>query len=632
MPPGKTPPLKRRKQYADEEMKNAILAVRSGVETITSAAKRFGVPRVTLHDKISGRYDENCRLGRKPLLSDSEEEVLVKWVLACKTRGFPVTKEQLIYSAGRMLTKSGKPNPFANERPGRRWYELFMGRHKNLAVRECQTLTTSRAAITQESVTAWCDEVKTYCQENNLMGAFKDPRRLFNCDETAFFLSPKTGKVIAARGDKSVYNISGNTDKENVTVLMTVRADGAVAPPMILYAYERIPLQVGMAVPDGWGLGKSESGWMTSETFFEYMANTFEPYLTENNIPRPVIMFMDGHVSHMSLELSEFCATKKIELVALLPNATHLLQPLDVAVFHPLKNAWKKAVTEWRFEHASQKLKKEDFPPMLQSVIKSTLKPETIQNGFKTCGLVTLDVKDIDMTKIVGNLAQKPKTKPQRSTEETDKIKNCLIYLEGKMGQEKLKNFRHGGPIKRRDESLYEIWKNIRQDLRNSISDQDHTYSDISAAPNANPVVAPLSVDQDDSDYNSASIDNPDPMMATTIEEANVLIDAPENTNFEQDLILDEGLFNDLGLDLSMGIELELPVTVVSNPLENIHLYTEFPPSTSNQAVTSSQQSTSLSQPSQSTRAVTPTPASQQSTSLSQPSQSTRAVTPTPTS
>lgn len=145
-----------------------------------------------------------------------------------------------------------------------------------------------------------------------------------------FFSALKLEKVIAASGDKSVYNVSGNTDKENVTVLMTVRGDGGIPPPMVLYAYQPIPLQVGMAVPDGWGLGKSESGW-TCENFFEYIANTFEPYLTTQNISRPVILFMDRHVSHMSLKLSEFCATKQIELVAFLPNATHLLQPLDTA-------------------------------------------------------------------------------------------------------------------------------------------------------------------------------------------------------------------------------------------------------------------------------------------------------------
>jgi len=39
----------------------------------------------------------------------------------------------------------------------------------------------------------------------------------------------------------------------------------------------------------------------------------------------------------VSLHFSKFCEENGIILIALLPNATHLFQPMDVAVFHTLK-------------------------------------------------------------------------------------------------------------------------------------------------------------------------------------------------------------------------------------------------------------------------------------------------------
>lgn len=76
---------------------------------------------------------------------------------------------------------------------------------------------------------------------------------------------------------------------------------------------------------------------MTSEICFEYIANIFIPHLNETNISRPVIVFLDGYHSHLSLQLSKFCRENGLILVALCPNSTHILQPLDIAVFGPLK-------------------------------------------------------------------------------------------------------------------------------------------------------------------------------------------------------------------------------------------------------------------------------------------------------
>lgn len=118
--------------------------------------------------------------------------------------------------------------------------------------------------------------------------------------------------------------------------------------PMVLFAYERIPQSVVALMPDNWGLGKSESGWMTREFFFEYVSNIFYPWIIKNAIPLPVILYVDGHKSHLTLHLSSFCSEKGIILISLYPNSTHLLQPMDVGVFKPFKNGWKKSVAQYK--------------------------------------------------------------------------------------------------------------------------------------------------------------------------------------------------------------------------------------------------------------------------------------------
>ena len=72
-------------------------------------------------------------------------------------------------------------------------------------------------------------------------------------------------------------------------------------------------MEVVESVDPSWALGKSESGWMTSLTFFNYIFQVlFEPWLSDNNVTRPVLVFADGHKSHLSLEIADFCAAKQI--------------------------------------------------------------------------------------------------------------------------------------------------------------------------------------------------------------------------------------------------------------------------------------------------------------------------------
>jgi hypothetical protein len=78
-------------------------------------------------------------------------------------------------------------------------------------------------------------------------------------------------------------------------------------------------------MPESWVLGKSDSGWMKANVFYEYIANDFNNWLIENYKKKTVVLFIDGHRSHMTLPLSEFCEKNQITLYALPPNTTHML-------------------------------------------------------------------------------------------------------------------------------------------------------------------------------------------------------------------------------------------------------------------------------------------------------------------
>jgi len=136
---------------------------------------------------------------------------------------------------------------------------------------------------------------------------------------------------------------------------------------------------------------------MTCEVFYEYIANIFHPFLNSQGVIFTVVLFVDGHKSRLAYQLSVLCNKLQIEITALYPNATRILQPVDVAVFRPVKMYWRKAVRSWHAKHPGEVLNKATFAPLLRVVIDFAAKTSNTCHRFpgmwspstecKCCGL-----------------------------------------------------------------------------------------------------------------------------------------------------------------------------------------------------------------------------------------------------
>lgn len=460
---------KQRLKYSLETLKEAIGAVQEGMPFKT-ASKKYNIPRATLQDKVKGRTQMEKKSGPETILTREEESLLVQWLFEISKCGFPATKNQMLDSVQLLLKELGRTNTFTDGRPGRKWYELFLKRHPELTKRIPQNLSGSRASLNENRIRYWFREVETYLKECNFFDITSNPNRIFNCDETAFFLCPKGDKVLVRKGEKTVYSFSSNDDKECLTTLITCNASGSILPPMVVFNYKRIPKSVTENFPQHWAIGKSDSGWMTAETFYEYIANIFHPWIIAENIPLPVILFLDGHTSHLSLTLSKFCSKANIILISLCPNATHILQPLDVAVFRPLKMEWKKSIHRWRLENNGKKITKDVFATILQTTLnKMNNFPDIAKNGFKTCGLVPFCVENIKFSKYfkdkdhAGELQDT--SEQQRKGEDNQKAQNTVLEIvEQQIPPETLISFKQSAEIWEgavEHASLFMVWRKL---------------------------------------------------------------------------------------------------------------------------------------------------------------------------
>jgi hypothetical protein len=56
------------------------------------------------------------------------------------------------------------------------------------------------------------------------------------------------------------------------------------------------------------------------------------------------LLIIDGHESHKSLAFQDLCEESKIITLCMPPHTSHILQPLDVGCFAPLKRAYKTEI------------------------------------------------------------------------------------------------------------------------------------------------------------------------------------------------------------------------------------------------------------------------------------------------
>ena len=133
--------------------------------------------------------------------------------------------------------------------------------------------------------------------------------------------------------------------------------------------------------------GRSSNGWMDSELFSTWLELTFNAYVINMHIPKPVMLFVDGAKVHISLEISEYCDANGIILYMLLPNSTHLIQPLDLVVMGSMKAVYRDMVRRWIMDNPFKGYDRDGFIELLPKVIERVCTLDNGKKGFEVSGI-----------------------------------------------------------------------------------------------------------------------------------------------------------------------------------------------------------------------------------------------------
>ena len=187
----------------------------------------------------------------------------------------------------------------------------------------------------------------------NISGVIQDtgPENIFNYDETNVTDDPGSKKVLVPRGARRIERVQEHS-KMAISIMVCGSASGELLPPFVIYKAQNCYENWTKNGPTGTKYDVSKSGWFDSRTFELWFMNVFIPHVAK--LDGRKVLVGDNLASHFSPDVVEMAHNHDIYFTALPPNSTHLTQPLDVAVFRPMKVERRTVLDNWRKESRRQ--------------------------------------------------------------------------------------------------------------------------------------------------------------------------------------------------------------------------------------------------------------------------------------
>lgn len=376
--------------YSQENLKKALDAIKTDGRPIREVGRCFNIPESTLRKKLS----ENCdvptppRLGRKSTFSVQEETALKDYVITLAKLFYGLTPKELRRLAFRYAEHSCIKHDFNQEKSlaGKDWLYGFLKRNPHITLRQPEGTSLNRISAFNE------EEIKLFFSNlQNVMDRFKfEPSQIYNMDETGVTTVQKNcPKIYGPKGMKRIGAAISAERGRTITAVFAVNVAGSYIPPMLIYPRKRMTPQLQKNGPMGCSYKCSKNGWINAELFSDWLIH-FQKYAKPTQTD-PVLLILDNHSSHISIESYEFCRNNFIHMVSLPPHTSHRLQPLDLTFFSPLKNALYREYDLYLSTTAHEKITEYELAELLNKAFVRVATMEKAASGFRSAGIFPLN-------------------------------------------------------------------------------------------------------------------------------------------------------------------------------------------------------------------------------------------------
>lgn len=379
----------KRSCYGQHLLKTALEAISQG-QPLIRVSREFNIPARTLrrHRDNKVKTPGKIILGRySKALSDEAEEALVEHVIHMQRVLYGLSGKDVRKLAFDIAVKYGTSHPFNKhtKMAGPDWLSGFLKRHNEITLRQPTATSLARATgFNRENV----QEFFTIYREI-LTNTSIEPARIFNMDETGVSTVQKPGKILAQKGARKVGKLTSGERGTLVTVICAMSATGIFVAPFFVFPRKRMNDALMEGAPVQSEGHTSDNGWSDSTLFLKWLDH-FKKYVNASK-ENPVILILDGHHSHKTLDAVTFARDNGITMITLPPHCTHYMQPLDKSFFKALKTAYNAEADSWMVNHSGERIELKHVARIFGKAYERSCQMEKAVNGFRSCGLWPYD-------------------------------------------------------------------------------------------------------------------------------------------------------------------------------------------------------------------------------------------------
>ncbi|XP_039433677.1 uncharacterized protein LOC120416074 [Culex pipiens pallens] len=444
--------LRKRMEYTQDQLQLAYEAVQNGICTYR-ACKMYGIPKNTLSDRVKKKNANfEVKTGPKCYFSKTQELSMVASLHALADAGFTITyRLPRIFATEYVkanIAQFPKGSPFPAGMPSNGWSKHFLKRHPDLAKRMSEIWSHFGSTAVPESVSVWFGCVSKYLTKMGLQTVVQNRRQVFTMDDVEL----KRGKNDAT-----------------FTCLFGANANGNLLPPLILYPHTfKLPTQKKQSELK-YAVAHQDTELTSGNVLYQWLSRVFQPWLIEENVPRPVILFLEGHRHQMGYFSSQFCHQHQIVPVSLLPRFVHVQRPLSVELIESIEQFWREEMQSFGTGRFTT------MDPLLTPVLDrlTDIAESIIRDGFLRSKIYPWNPE--------GHMAEGTQPQPD---ENRSKLVLFRRMLESRLTDQELDEFqarRHDeewrGPVEYA--SLFQVWRELMDEIDSvetgACSDMDTT-------------------------------------------------------------------------------------------------------------------------------------------------------------
>lgn len=418
---------KKGKVIEAEELSKVVSQIKTNQISLRKGAESLGVSVYFLNQRVKGIVPIEGfvdRRGLATILKRETELQLADYLKTLTKWGYGLTRVEVLHLVGDFCKINNIKTPFKDNTPGQAWWSSFCKR-TNLTLKNAEPLQMNRRQNTADPflIYGFYDMLKNLACELKI-DTLDSACHYWNLDECPNNHDPSKTKMVTGTEQTKVHRTIQGSGRENTTVMACICADGTLLPPLIIFKGLNLwNVWKGNADIPGTFYACAENGYITSEIFLDWFKK-----FTVSITNRPLILVVDGHVSHLDIRTILLAKQQDIAIIKLPSHTTDLLQPLDRTCFSPYKKKLDTTLISWQREN-QRSLTKSEFVDLICSIWTQGISSLNIISGFRTCGIFPFNQDRYPVDRLNPEKLQKYLEFKERSSSQQGKIKTKHDFI-----------------------------------------------------------------------------------------------------------------------------------------------------------------------------------------------------------